>query len=65
MKHTWFPAKYGLVLVVQRGPKAFFNQLKELVPETERRYDRDRRGWWISDGWLWEVRQLIAEHEGA
>lgn len=65
MRHTWFPDRYGMVLVITGAPKAFFDQLKDLVPEAERRYEHNRRGWWISDGWIYEVHQLISEHTAA
>lgn len=40
----------------------FNDAMKKLVPDTERRWDRKMRAWWISHGWLDEVDALLKVH---
>jgi len=40
----------------------FNTAMKDLVPDTERRWDRRLRAWWISHAWLDEVDALLRLH---
>ena len=40
----------------------FNKAMKDIVPDTERRWNKQKRAWWISHGWLDEVEVLLREH---
>jgi 1,2-phenylacetyl-CoA epoxidase catalytic subunit len=58
---SWDKAEYGRYL---RAPyhKEFQDDLFELVPDEEREWDHQQKRWWISDGYLREVDQLLSRH---
>lgn len=39
--------------------REFLVDMKKIVPEDERRWDREKKKWWISDSYLDEVDQLL------
>ena len=58
-KPYWTMDEWGEYLHTPDYNPEFNEKLKALVPDTERRWDRKERGWWISHGWLDEVDILL------
>lgn len=57
----WQMADYGMYLDCPYHEE-FLEEMKATVPSGERRWDGDRRQWWISDCYLDEVDSLIFIH---
>ena len=57
----WEKAKWGMLLNLPFHEKnrEFLVDMKKIVPEDERRWDREKKKWWISDSYLDEVDQLL------
>ncbi len=57
----WQTAKWGMFLELpyHESNKDFLVDMKSAVPEDERRWDKDKKQWWISDAYLDEVDQLL------
>lgn len=57
----WEKAKWGMLLNLPFHEKnrEFLVDMKKIVPEDERRWDREKKNWWISDAYLDEVDQLL------
>ena len=61
-KPYWTVDEWGEFLHTPKYNEDFNKALKNLVPETERRWDKRERAWWISHAWLDEVDALLREH---
>lgn len=57
----WEEDRFGKFLHCDYN-ESFVQAVKRVVPDKEREFDRKRRVWWISDGWIYEVDNLIMEH---
>ena len=57
----WEKSKWGMLLNLPFHEKnrEFLVDMKKIVPEDERRWDREKKKWWISDAYLDEVDQLL------
>jgi len=57
----WQSAKEGMYLDCPYN-QDFLDEMKEVVPREERRWDNQRKQWWISDAYLDEVDNLLFSH---
>jgi len=57
----WISAKYGMLLYAPYN-KEFTDEMKELVPTSDREWRGAERAWWISEAWVDEVDALLREH---
>jgi len=57
----WQSGEYGMYLECPYNPD-FIEELKRSVPDGERKWDSDRKQWWISDAYLDEVDSLLFHH---
>jgi hypothetical protein len=55
----WKKGKYGRVLLC-RYKEEFVEELKDKIPPDEREWNGE--GWWVSDGWLYEAREIAFRH---
>jgi len=57
-------AKNGMWLHLpwHENNRAFLDDLKDQVPRGERKWDNEKKEWWISDAYLDEVDNLIFNH---
>lgn len=61
-KPYWTMDEWGEFLHMPDFNPEFNEGLKDLVPYSERRWDKQERAWWISDAWLDEVDVLLRSH---
>ena len=54
----WILAKYGMLLDCPYNSE-FIEDMKREVPSDERKWDNDKKMWWISDAYLDEVDALL------
>lgn len=59
----WQMAKNGMNLDSPYNPD-FIQEMKSIIPETERKWIRDKKMWWISDAYLDEVEALLLQYFG-
>jgi hypothetical protein len=59
--HRWKKAEYGQVFL-SKYKKAFVTELKRKIPEGERKWTGE--GWWVSDAWVKEAKQIAFMHYG-
>lgn len=54
-------AKWGMLLDLpfNEKNKEFLEDMKKAVPSDERKWEKDKKMWWISDAYLDEVDQLL------
>lgn len=57
----WQSAEYGMFLDCPYN-EDFIDEMKQVVPREERRWDKHKRMWWISDLYLDEVDNLLFSH---
>lgn len=57
----WITSKWGMFLGLPYSErnKDFLTDMKGAVPQEERKWDNDKKQWWISDAYLDEVDQLL------
>lgn len=57
----WKLSKYGMFLDLpyHEKNKEFLADMKRDVPAEERKWNNDKKMWWISDAYLDEVDQLL------
>lgn len=60
-KPHWTSDEWGEYLHLPDYNEEFNKRMKDIVPDTERRWDRKERAWWISHAWLDEVDVLLRE----
>jgi len=61
-KPYWTADEWGEFLHLPDFNKDFNEAMKNVVPDTERRWDKRERAWWISDGWLDETDAIIRDY---
>lgn len=57
----WQNAKYGMYLHAPYN-RDFTNAMKDLVPPDERKWENDKKAWWISDAWVDDVDILLKDY---
>lgn len=60
----WRMAKNGMWLHLpwHENNRDFLDDMKDQVPRSDRKWDNDKKEWWISDAYLDEVDNLIFNH---
>jgi len=61
-KPHWTMDEWGEFLHLPDYNEDFNREMKDMVPDTERRWDKRERAWWISDAWLDEVDSLLRRY---
>lgn len=56
------PEEGGSWFYTSKAVEEFVEALKELVPPRNRRWDGERKAWWIDEEYLDEARELALEH---
>ena len=54
----WVPGDYGMYLYLEYN-EDFVLEMKRKVPDTERRWDKVKEAWWISDAFIDDVNNMI------
>jgi len=57
----WHPGKHGMYLECPYN-KDLIEEMQSVVPSSERRWDMERKQWWVSDTYLDEVDNLLFIH---
>lgn len=57
----WQNAEHGMYLDCPYN-EDFISEMKDVVPREERKWDKDKRMWWISDLYIDEVDNLLFSH---
>jgi len=57
----WISDKYGMLLYAPYN-EDFMDEMKKLVPITDREWKHAKQAWWVSEAWIDEVDALLREH---
>ncbi len=57
----WRRGEFGMYLDSPYNPE-FIEEMKATVPHEDRKWDPEKKEWWISDAWLDEVDALLFQH---